>query len=263
MSVNASLDALLADALTSDYHRDASDQSDRLIIRIMAGVSAVALAFLLGFGVHSTATQAEQNGLTRQALVSRIKAADGRVTTLEKRSANAQRDLQAAEAAHLTGTSLGLQAQLRLDRLRTIAGFTAVTGAGIEIVLTDAPIDPTAPDMSQTPGRVIDRDLQEVVNGLWQSGATAITINDRRLTATSAIRAAGSAILVNYRPLIAPYRIRAIAPRADALAGRFRESSAGLQLEQLHTSYGINWDLQTIGSVTLPGATTENSGSGG
>ncbi len=260
MSVNASLDALLADALTSDYYRNSEPSKTPAVMHWLAGLSALALAFLLGFAVHSTHAQADQNLLTRQALATRISAADGRVTALEKKASDAQRDLQAAEEAHLTGTSLGQQAQDRLNRLRALSGFTSVSGPGIEIVLDDAPSDPSNPDLTNEPGRVIDRDLQLVVNGLWQTGATAITVNDRRLTSTSAIRAAGSAILVNYRPLVAPYRIRAIGPSSDALAGRFRESTAGLLLEELQTRYGVVWELQTIGTVTLPSATTENSG---
>ncbi len=40
-------------------------------------------------------------------------------------------------------------------------------------------------------GRVRDRDMQRVVNGLWASGAEAISINGQRLTALSAIRGRG------------------------------------------------------------------------
>ena len=36
-----------------------------------------------------------------------------------------------------------------------------------------------------------------LVNGLWQAGAEAISINGQRLTSTSAIRFAGQAILVD------------------------------------------------------------------
>ena len=48
---------------------------------------------------------------------------------------------------------------------------------------------------------MIARDLQIVVNGLWASGAEAVSVNGQRLTSKAAIRFAGQAILVNYRPL--------------------------------------------------------------
>ena len=59
-------------------------------------------------------------------------------------------------------------------------------------------------------GRVRDRDMQRVVNGLWESGAEAISVNGQRLTALSAIRAAGDAILVDNKPLVPPYTVLAV-----------------------------------------------------
>jgi uncharacterized protein YlxW (UPF0749 family) len=100
-----------------------------------------------------------------------------------------------------------------------------------------------------------------IVNGLWQAGATDISINGRRMTPTSAIRAAGEAILLNYRPMSPPYVVSAIGPDADQLAGRFRENPAGLLLEQLEAQYGVIWELQTVGNITLPAATSTSKNS--
>ena len=55
-------------------------------------------------------------------------------------------------------------------------------------------------------------DLQNVANALWAAGAEAIAINGQRLTATSTIRAAGNAILVDFRPVTSPYEVSAIGP---------------------------------------------------
>ena len=172
----------------------------------------------------------------------------------------AQNDLLNAEAATLAGTSLGEQARARLDRLRIATGQTEVTGDGVTVTIDDAPIDPLQGDETP-PGKVIDRDLQMIVNGLWQAGATDIAINGRRLTPTSAIRAAGEAILVNYRPMSPPYVVSAIGSDADQLAGRFRENPAGLLLEELETQYGVIWELQTVGDITLPAASSTSKNS--
>ena len=175
--------------------------------------------------------------------------------SLEASVLTAQNNLIAAESSILAGTSLGEQAQLRLERLRSATGQSEVTGNGITVTLDDAPVTiDTA--LENEPGKVVDRDLQMVVNGLWQSGATEIAINGRRLTATSAIRSAGEAILVNYRPLIPPYVVTAIGNDANLMIGRFRESTAGLLLEELEATYGVFWELQTVGKVTLPAATS-------
>ena len=57
---------------------------------------------------------------------------------------------------------------------------------------------------------MLDIDLQILVNGLWESGAEAISINGHRLSNLTAIRGAGDAITVDYRSLTRPYQIEAI-----------------------------------------------------
>jgi uncharacterized protein YlxW (UPF0749 family) len=260
MRVDASLDALLADALASDYANTAPNQnSGRLRVLFIAG-AATLVTLVLGMAIAQTRIQASENSLTRDALVERVTAADRRVQELEVSVLTAQNDLLNAEAATLAGTSLGEQARARLDRLRIATGQTEVTGDGVTVTIDDAPLDSLQGDETP-PGKVIDRDLQMIVNGLWQAGATDIAINGRRLTPTSAIRAAGEAILVNYRPMSPPYVVSAIGPDADQVAGRFRENPAGLLLEELETQYGVIWELQTVGDITLPAASSTSKNS--
>ena len=255
MRVDASLDALLADALTSDYANTSPNQDSGRLRVIVIAVAATLVTLVLGMAIAQTRIQASENSLTRDALVERVKAADRRVQELEVTVLTAQNNLLNAEAATLAGTSLGDQARARLDRLRIATGQTEVSGDGVTVTIDDAAPDPLQGDDTQ-PGQVIDRDLQMIVNGLWQAGATDIAINGRRLTPTSAIRAAGGAILVNYRPMSPPYVVSAIAPDADQLAGRFRDNPAGLLLEELETQYGVIWELQTVGKITLPAASS-------
>ena len=258
MRIDASLDALLADALSSDYEgtnkKRYQIRSKRNSIQILiVAASTTLVTIVLGMAIAQTRSQASENSATRDALVQRVQAADRRVQALEASVVTAQNDLISAESAILAGTSLGEQAKQRLERLRSVTGQTQVSGNGITVTIDDGPsgFDKTS---GNEPGKVLDGDLQLIVNGLWQSGATHIAINERRLTPTTAIRSAGRAILVNYRPLIPPYVVTAISPDANQMAGKFRESSAGLLLEELEASYGVFWELQTVGEVTLPAA---------
>ena len=85
-------------------------------------------------------------------------------------------------------------------------------------------------------GRVLDRDLQELVNGLWAAGAEAVSVDGQRLTARTAIRSAGEAVLVDFRPLSPPYVVRGA--RATP-AGSSRPSStatAGRRLADVHVA---------------------------
>lgn len=260
MRVDASLDALLADALASDYANTAPNQDSGRLRVIFIAAATTLVTLVLGMAIAQTRMQATENSLTRNALVERVTAADRRVQELEVTVLTAQNDLLNAEAATLAGTSLGEQARARLDRLRIATGQTEVAGDGVTVTIDDALIDPLQGDETP-PGQVIDRDLQMIVNGLWQAGATDIAINGRRLTPTTAIRAAGEAILVNYRPMSPPYVVSAIGPNADQLAGRFRDNPAGLLLEELETQYGVIWELQTVGEITLPAASSTSKNS--
>ena len=67
-------------------------------------------------------------------------------------------------------------------------------------------------------GRVQDGDLQLVVNALWAAGAEAVSINGQRLGPTTAIRFAGEAVLVDFRPVTSPYEISAIGDPGRAAA---------------------------------------------
>lgn len=260
MRVDASLDSLLVDALASDYANTAPNQDEGRFRLFFAAGAATLVTLVLGVAIAQTQTEASENSLTRDALVQRVMAADRRVQGLEVTVLTAQNSLLNAEAAILAGTSLGDQARSRLERLRIATGQTEVVGNGVTVTIDDAPLDPLTSD-DTPPGKVIDRDLQMIVNGLWQAGATDIAINGRRITPTSAIRAAGDAILVNYRPMSPPYVVSAIAPDADQLAGRFRDNPACLLLEELEAQYGVIWELQRVGDITLPAATSTSKNS--
>ncbi|WP_328908951.1 DUF881 domain-containing protein [Streptomyces sp. NBC_00234] len=140
-----------------------------------------------------------------------------------------------------------------------LSGATAVEGPGVKLVVDDAedtdqggggPRESTG--FADT-GRVRDRDMQRVVNGLWQSGAEAIAINGQRLTALSAIRAAGDAILVDNRPLVPPYTVLAVGD-GKRLATAFQDSADGQYLHALQESFDIRTSISDQEKVRLPAA---------
>ncbi|WP_345714225.1 DUF881 domain-containing protein, partial [Kineococcus glutinatus] len=102
-------------------------------------------------------------------------------------------------------------------------------------------------------GRVVDRDLQTLVNGLWAAGAEAVSIGGQRLTALSAIRSAGAAILVGYRPLSPPYEVLVVGDPAQ-LQTRLAASPAGSYLQALSDNYGIGVSVRAREELVLPAA---------
>src|SRR5262249_21714500 len=146
------------------------------------------------------------------------------------------------------------------EQVALLAGATAVTGPGIQVKVDDAKEassggggNPRTTSGFSDTGRVRDRDMQRVVNGLWASGAQAISVNRQRLTALSAIRAAGDAILVDNRPLVPPYTISAIG-NPQHLSTSFQDSADGQYLHVLHENYGIRVSISQEEKLSLPAA---------
>jgi uncharacterized protein YlxW (UPF0749 family) len=99
---------------------------------------------------------------------------------------------------------------------------------------------------------VLDRDLQQIANALWQAGAEAIAINDQRLISTSTIRAAGDAILVDFRPLTGPYEVSAIGPRD--MQRQFTNSTTAKTFRQLVDAFGMSFEIRKRDNLSLPAA---------
>jgi uncharacterized protein YlxW (UPF0749 family) len=225
----------------------------------------VVLALLCGYAVTRSVGQlnAPQPDAvaSRQKLESeirgRIEAADER--QLENEALRADIVKQQNAALQSAG---GLDLARQVEELSIISGELPVAGAGLQITLDDAKSssDPAAGNAPRNQvqadqGRVLDRDLQIVVNGLWTAGAEAIAINGQRLTSLSAIRQAGQAILVDFRPLGPPYVVQAIGnPRG--LESGFAADMAGSYVQSISTTYGIQVGIQTQTSMELRGAGT-------
>ncbi|MFD4539246.1 DUF881 domain-containing protein [Streptomyces bauhiniae] len=192
----------------------------------------------------------------RQELIDRIDRETAAADKLESGVDRLREDVGARQRAALRQTG-GSQA----DLVSLLSGATAVHGPGVKLVVNDAKEASTGGDgtnpresagFSDT-GRVRDRDMQRVVNGLWASGAEAVSINGQRLTALSAIRAAGDAILVDNRPLVPPYTVLAVGD-GRKLSTAFQNSADGLYLHALQDNFGIRTAISAEGDVRLPAA---------
>ncbi|HUX69122.1 MAG TPA: DUF881 domain-containing protein [Cellulomonadaceae bacterium] len=158
------------------------------------------------------------------------------------------------EVASLQAEALAAQDPALIARLKSgevPSGATAVTGPGLRVSLADAPADASGNVAADS--MVQDADLQAVVNSLWASGAEAIAINGQRLTSLTAIRSAGSAILVDLVPLSGPYTVDAIGD-PDTMQTRFARTPAASELAYLRSTWGISTDVAVKTSLTLPGA---------
>lgn len=208
-------------------------------------IASVLLGFLLSVAAQTLRTPDPADATTRAQLSERVEAAD------------ALGDERAAQIEQLRTDIATLQeAQTRprvdqgeLDRASLLAGGVAVVGEGVVLTLNDPPLNSD----SQANDRVLSRDLQTIVNGLWAQGAEAIAINDQRLTSTSTIRFAGQAIVVDLKALARPYVISVIGD-PEVLTEELRSGATGTYLSELRSAYGILVDLAPAEEVTLPAA---------
>ncbi|MCW2887154.1 MAG: rane protein [Streptosporangiaceae bacterium] len=186
----------------------------------------------------------------RERLITEIRNRTDETDALQRRLGGLRTDTERLRAVALARSAEGRRARDELARAADAAAARAVSGSALRVILNDArPPDGPVPDT----GRVFDQDLQILSNGLWAAGAGAIAINGQRLTPTTAIRTAGEAILVDYRPLSPPYEVTALGD-PGRLQSRLMASAAGDHLRSLKSRFGIRFQLQRESEATVPAA---------
>jgi uncharacterized protein YlxW (UPF0749 family) len=233
------------------------DAPRRRYDRPAVAVGCMLIGFLLVLAYVHTHRGAPRAARVHDSLVSRVRAAEHDADALAARERDLERRLAAAQDEALPRSGAAAR---DLDIAQLQAGETAVDGPGITVTLRDRAVR-TA---SAEPGRggttpidatnsLTDRDVRSVVNELWHDGAEAISVNDVRLTPTSAIRFAGEAVLVDFQPITSPYRIRALGD-SDDLSTNFAESSVASRYQTLVGVDKIGFSVSESDSLKLPGS---------
>jgi len=251
-----SLDDGYAEAARARGSEGSSRLPGSLRGRVTLAVGLALAATVVTVGAVNTHEAAPTLARERDALVHRVTDADRAADTLQKQVEQLRHRVgQAQQQALQSGDDGGLAA------LSAAVGTGEITGPGVKLVIEDASgtgaggnvSDPRNVEGFRNTGRLKDHDLQYAVNGLWLAGAEAVSVNGQRLTALSAIRAAGDAILVDNRPLVPPYTVLAVGD-GPRLAQAFQDNEGGRYLKIIQDSYGIRSTLSAQKSMTLPAA---------
>jgi uncharacterized protein YlxW (UPF0749 family) len=221
----------------------------RTTIRVVTVCTLTALGFLLAVAYRQTIAGEPGRTQARAGLVAQIKQRESETDQLTSRA-----DQLRAEVNRQRDAALSDSAAARLRDLEAVTGLGRVRGDGVLVRVADGPSEADAVTGAggSNLGRVLDRDLQDIANALWSAGAEAVSINGQRLTATSTIRAAGGAILVDFRPVTGPYEVSAIGP--DQMERRFRASGVASLLRQVAAEHGMSFDVRKEDDLTLPAA---------
>ncbi|MCO7221966.1 DUF881 domain-containing protein [Klenkia sp. PcliD-1-E] len=182
----------------------------------------------------------EQLGQANDVQAAQLAQLQARVQSLTEAEAGRNGDVAAATAAG--------------DAQEASAGFTPVSGPGVEITLDDAPETGTG---TLPPGATLDAlvihqsDVQGVVNALWAAGADGVAVMGQRLVATSAVRCVGNVLLLEGRTYSPPFVITAVGD-ADTMRERLGQSYEVSLLQQAVDRFGLTYRVQDRSEVDLP-----------
>lgn len=214
----------------------------RLGLAAAAVVAATLLIVVAGVQAHRRAPVTAQS---RERLVQDVHQQTVAVAGLERRVALLRAQTSALRDQVLTSSAAGAALARLLKAEEIAAGTGPVTGPGLQVKLRDA--------ARSSGNRVLDRDLQAVVNALWAAGAEAIAVNGQRLTAQTAIRQAGDAILVDFVPVTSPFSVDAVGDPVG-METTFATSRAAARMRTLSQLYGLGFSYDRRGALSLPAA---------
>ncbi|MZQ76062.1 MAG: DUF881 domain-containing protein [Peptoclostridium sp.] len=137
--------------------------------------------------------------------------------------------IKAYEESQASSSTVTKNLKEDIQRYEILAGYTDVVGPGIEVI-----IDASQPGQDEQMLTYNYEMLLSLINKLNAAGAEAIAVNDERIVASTEIHLsadAGDNIVINDKPVKAPYYIKAIG-NADTLEAA------------LNMRYGIVWEIR-------------------
>jgi len=247
------LDVITQESLDEDYQHVAEQKRSAAAAgtaptrrpRFVATAVVAAFGLLVTVAALQTSNASGVTSASREELQRQIKERGDEVGTLQEelvrqraRNIRLQDQLDTVSGAERTASK-------RVTRMGAVAGYTPVSGPGVVITVDDAPSGEA----------VRDEDLALLVNGLWEAGAEAISINGKRLTARSALRNAGAAINLNGPPpLSPPYVVSAIGDNGS-LEADLLNTTTGLRFVNVADALGFPVTTKKVDNLDLPAAT--------
>ncbi|MGH3474954.1 MAG: DUF881 domain-containing protein [Aeromicrobium sp.] len=232
------LEQIAENALDDDYYIFRGSQPrPSWRTGVVVGLVVTLFAMLVTTAAVQTRNDRPATELERRTLAADIEA---RQKTLdERRTAAAALSAQVQALRQSGDADTGQPADLGV-----IASSAGVQGPGI-VIYTESSSD------GLEAGRITDRDLQVLVNGLWYAGAEAVSVNDNRVGTLTSIRTAGDAITVNYRSISSPYTIIALGD-PESLQTRLGQNAAGAYWENRRKRSGVEFAVTPSLEETLP-----------
>ena len=144
--------------------------------------------------------------------------------------------------------------QRKVELLKDPAGLQPQTGPGVTVTLRDAPEDVIRnTSLDRNLLVVHQQDIQAVVNAMWKSGATAVTVQGQRIVSTTGIKCEGNAVQLQGVPYSQPYRISAVGDQTALVNAIDSDSYLQIYRQQADDPrIQIGWSMTPQASVTAP-----------
>lgn len=171
---------------------------------------------------------------------------------VEKLQAELQRTRQA-----LASQQEGIASQNgAIQQANATAGLAGARGTGFTVTLNDSTLE-SSPTGNVNDLVIHSQDVQAVVNGMWQAGAEAISINGQRLIATSAVLCVGNTLLLNGTVHAPPYEVSAVGASRDQFLDDELVQKVRSDAERFSLRFSVSRD-QTLELPAYSGATATN-----
>ena len=215
------------------------------------------IALLAGVLFTTSATTADGTALRddrRPRLAQLITDKRDRLDQSERKAAQLRAEVDRATAQLANVDQPVREARERGDALLTPAGFTALSGTGVTVVLDDSSRRPATTGKNATDNDdlvVHQQDVQAVVNALWAGGAEAMSIMGIRVISTSAVRCVGNTLLLHGQVFSPPFKITAIGEPVE-LQRALDSAEAVQQFRIAVADLGLGYQETVERNVTVP-----------
>ena len=141
--------------------------------------------------------------------------------------------------------------QQKIENCENILGMKNVKGEGVIISVADSDSNNRTPNsfayINTSNYLVHDGNLVSIVNELKAAGAEAISINDKRITNSTAITCAGNVIQINGEKVGSPFIIKAIGPK-DLLYGEVNKNNGTIYKLK---KYGVKTEIKKSENIEI------------
>lgn len=156
----------------------------------------------------------------------------------------------------ITGYQTNLKGKVdQVDKNKTLASFSAITGQGVSVLLDDAPSKKGNPNSIAHAS-----DMRDLVNYLWKNGAKAISITGQgdkteRVGYATSIDCIVNTVLVNNTKLVPPFTIEALGDRNSLLTALYNKEALSSIYDRVKTE-GLIFEINESKKIfTLPAYT--------